>query len=247
MLARSDDEPQFEEAVKRCQDDPDVLRPWLNHPQLGEAAAVFRGMGLIAAGELREALDCFERVLMYQPIAESAGFFQRHLYAVPFFVDGLDANVPVDRTAAALFASWIHGRNGDVAEAMSALEGAEATDPVIVMRSSYAVMFNRYREVLDITRSLPARAANPLQAYALIDRGCAIAELGEPADGLAVLDGAADAAADAPFVLDRLNFERGRICAAAGQVSSARHHFLAVRESNPDYPGLTQALDSLPG
>ncbi|HME48296.1 hypothetical protein [Mycobacterium sp.] len=102
-LTISTDERKFEKAMARPLEDPDVLRPWLTHAELGDAANVCRGCCLLPIGRI----DRLARVLANQPVPASARFFRRHPLPAPFSVEDLDIAIPLTRNMAAIYAAVI--------------------------------------------------------------------------------------------------------------------------------------------
>jgi tetratricopeptide (TPR) repeat protein len=233
-------------ALARAADDVDALQPWLDHPELGQAANVLRGAVLVATGRPTEALDCFEAVLAEPPSATSEAFFTRYPVPVHFQAAGIETAVNLSRTAAATYAATIYQTRADSRSAMDAIEQADDSDLVTALKSTYAFNLERFDDVLQITRWVPMPAATPLDAFALILRGCALREKGQPAAGLDTFAAAAAASAEVPDVTNRLTFEVGRTLAAQGNVVAARRKYIQVHRADPNFPELEEALAALP-
>jgi hypothetical protein len=136
--------------------------------------------------------------------------------------------------------------NSDPEQAMQAIAHARQCELVTALQSKYALMLGRYDEVLQITQQTSNPAETPFEALALIHRGSAIRETGNPAESLKVISGATLGAAGKPDVMNRLNFETGRCYAALGHVTAARNTYILLRWSDPNFPELDEAIGALP-
>jgi tetratricopeptide (TPR) repeat protein len=240
------DEDALVEAIIRAAANPESLRPWLDHPELGQVAKILMGAGLVQNGKPAEAYDYFDGVLTEPPTVAAESFFDRYPLPVPFHAAGIDTVVPLSRSVAAVYAAMICQTRGDSAEAMEAIEQADDSDLVTTMKSTYLFNLDRYDDVLRVTNRTSQPANTALEAFALILRGCALREMGRLTDALAVMNQAGAAALGTPSVDGRLNFEVGRTLAAQGNYAAARRKYVQVRGANPRFPGLEDALAELP-
>lgn len=240
------DEDALVDAVIRAAASLEVLRPWLDHPELGQVAKVLKGAGLVEKGRAAEALDYFDEVLAEPPCAAAEVFFHRYPLPIPFRAAGIDTVIPLSRSVAAIYAAMIYQSREDSAQAMEAIEQADDSDLVTAMKASYAFNLDHFDEVLHITRWTPRPAETGLDAFALILRGCALREEGKYPEALEVINQAVTAAAGTPSVANRLNFEAGRTLAAQGRFVEARQKYVGVHRADPRFPGLEEALAELP-
>ncbi len=242
---QSDDEPELVKAICLSRDDPDALRPWRTHQELGQVANVWSGALLFAMRRKPEALDRFDEVLAEGPCPYSQGFFQRHPLPVPFNVAGVSVTIALSRSVAAIYAAVMYQMNCNLEQAMQSVAQAEPSDLATALKSNYAFALGRYDEVMRITQRTACPAETPFDGLALIFRGCAIREMGKPAESLRLFRGAELAASGKPEIMNRLNFEIGRSYAAQGNVAAARNSYVLVRWCYPDFPELDEAMAAL--
>lgn len=224
----------------------DAVQPWLNDPELGQVAQVWKGAGLFSKGRKAEALDCFDEVLAEPPSPAAEDFFRRYSLPVPFHAAGMDTTVIMGRSMAAIYAAICFQGTGDSENALAAVEQAEDSDLVTTLKSTYTFNLDRYDDTLSVTQQVPRPAQTPLQAFSLTLRGCALREQGQLDEAVATLNQAVAAAGSAPEVFNRLQFEIGRTLVAQGRTEEARRKFLEVKANNPRFPGLDSALSGLP-
>ena len=240
------DEDGLVEAMIESAKNLDAIKPWLAHPELGQVAKIWLGAGLVSKGRTAEAFDYFDEVLAEPPSAAAEAFFDRYPLPVPFEAGGINTVVPLSRSVAAVYAAMIHQNHEDSALALDAIEQADDSDLVTALKASYTFNLDRYDDVLHVTRWTPQPSKTTLEAFALILRGCALREMGRPADALTAMSSAASAAAGTPSIAARLNFELGCTLAVQGRLTEARQKFVEVRRVAPRFPGLEEALAKLP-
>ncbi len=244
-LPKSRDEKKFTKVVAKSAKNPDALREWLTHPELGEAAGLMMG-----AAYCRWALGVaggrFANALSVAPSPASEGFYARHPIEIQLEMAGATAKVGVNRAGASLLLAAIHNQSREFERALAALAEAEESDVRTAMEAMFLYNLERHEDVLHATRWVQSGVNSPFGGLALILRGCALRELGRPFEAQMAMDGAIHGIVSSRPLMDLCDFERAKTYAARpGGTTVARMTLQSLRARNPGYPGLEAALAAL--
>ena len=158
--------------------------------------------------------------------------------------DGVTAELPLDRQAVGLALAELLQEAGDVSQAIDIVEQLEPNTPAAVSLAELYLQADRPAEVIALTNGI----TNEDDATALlcVFRGVALRETGAHGASLEALKEALRSRKRPAEIRHRALVERSATYLAARKPAMAREDLERVHAEDATYPGLTDALSSLP-